>query len=52
MSRLENRVSVKGLSGKLITTVLRPGKTRILLHVPKAFANIPEFQSAVRLNTG
>lgn len=28
------------------------GKTRILLHFPKAFANIPEFESAVLRNTG
>jgi hypothetical protein len=35
-----------------IGTRVESGKTRILLHFPKAFANIPEFQSAVRLNTG
>jgi hypothetical protein len=35
-----------------IGTRVESGKTRILLHVPKAFANIPEFQSAVLRNTG
>ena len=35
-----------------IGTRVEPGKTRIRLHLPKAFANIPEFQSAARLNTG
>ena len=35
-----------------IGTRVETGKTRILLHFPKAFANIPEFQTAARLNTG
>jgi len=35
-----------------IGTRVESGKTRILLHFPKAFASIPKFQSAVRLNTG
>jgi hypothetical protein len=35
-----------------IGTRVENGKTRILLHFPKAFAHIPEFQTAVRLNTG
>ena len=35
-----------------IGTRVENGKTRILLHFPKAFANIPEFQSAVLLDTG
>ena len=35
-----------------IGTRVENGKTRILLHFPKVCANIPEFQTAARLNTG
>jgi hypothetical protein len=35
-----------------IGTRVENGKTRILLHFPKAFTNIPEFRSAALLNTG
>jgi hypothetical protein len=35
-----------------IGTRVENGKTRILLHFPKACANIPELQTAARLNTG
>jgi len=35
-----------------IGTRVENGKTRILLHFPKAFANIPEFRTATGVNTG